>query len=94
VVTSLFLMQFAPGGTNFPHHHELAEEVYLVLDGHGNMAAGGGENGVAGLHPAGPGDAYFFRLNATVGFYNTGKAGAHILAVRSWYPFPRRDYQN
>ncbi len=94
VVTSLFLMEFAPGGTNFPHHHDLAEEFYLVLDGHGNMAAGGGENGIVGLHPAGPGDAYFFRLNATVGFYNTGSAKAHILAVRSWYPFPERDYQN
>jgi len=94
VVTSLFLMQFAPGGTNFPHHHNLAEELYLVLGGHGKMAAGGGENGVVGLHPAGPGDAYFFRLNATVGFYNTGKTKAHILAVRSWYPFPERDYQN
>ena len=95
VVTSLFLMEFAPGGTNFPHHHDVAEEIYLILDGHGQIAAGGGENGIVGLHPAGPGDAYFFRLNSTVGFYNNkGDAKAHILAVRSWYPFPKRDYQN
>lgn len=94
VVTSLFLMQFAPGGTNFPHHHPMAEEIYLILDGHGDIAAGGGENGVEGLHPSGPGDAYFFRLNSTVGFYNRGKTRAHILAVRSWYPFPQRHYQN
>ena len=33
------------------------------------------------------GDAYFFRLNCTVGFYNTGSTAAHILAVRSLYPF-------
>lgn len=94
VVTSLFLMEFAPGGTNFPHHHELAEEIYLVLDGHGDIAAGGGENGIQGLHPSGPGDAWFFRLNSTVGFYNRGKSRAHILAVRSWYPFGSRDYKN
>ncbi|HET7215445.1 MAG TPA: cupin domain-containing protein [Terriglobia bacterium] len=94
VVTSLFLMEFAPGGTNFPHHHEMAEEIYLVLDGHGDIAAGGGENGIQGLHPSGPGDAWFFRLNSTVGFYNRGKTRAHILAVRSWYPFGSRDYEN
>ncbi len=94
VVTSLFLMRFVPGGTNFPHHHDLAEELYIILHGHGNEAAGGGENGVVGLHPAGPGDAYFYRMNATVGFYNTGKTNAYILAVRSWYPLPKRDYQN
>jgi len=41
-VTSFFWMNFAPGGTNFPHHHETAEEIYLVLDGNGEMAAGSG----------------------------------------------------
>ena len=35
-------MDFAPGGTNFPHHHETAEEIYLVLDGQGEMVAGAG----------------------------------------------------
>ncbi|HZT69027.1 MAG TPA: cupin domain-containing protein [Terriglobia bacterium] len=94
VVTSLFMMEFAPGGTNFPHHHDMAEEIYMILDGHGDIAAGGGENGIVGLHPSGPGDVYFFRLNSTVGFYNRDKTRAHILAVRSWYPFPPRDYQN
>src|ERR1051326_2519636 len=58
VVTSLFLMDFAPGGTNFPHHHETAEEIYLVIDGEGEMVAGGGMDGVQGRHPAKPGDAY------------------------------------
>ena len=94
VVTSLFLMEFVPGGTNFPHHHDTAEEIYLILDGHGNIVAGGGKNGIEGLHPGGPGDAYFFRLNSTVGFYNTGKTRAHILAVRSWYPFSAPRYGN
>ncbi len=89
VVTSLFLMDFAPGGTNTPHHHETAEEIYLILDGHGKIVAGGGEHGVEGLHEAHAGDAYFFRLNCTVGFYNSSEAGAkaHILAVRSRFPF-------
>jgi mannose-6-phosphate isomerase-like protein (cupin superfamily) len=89
VVTSLFLMDFAPGGTNTPHHHETAEEIYLILDGHGKIVAGGGEDGVEGLHEAHAGDAYFFRLNCTVGFYNSSEPGAkaHILAVRSRFPF-------
>ncbi len=89
VVTSLFLMDFAPGGTNFPHHHETAEEIYLLLDGHGKIVAGGGTDGREGPHPAQAGDAYFFRLNCTVGFYNSPEPGAkaHILAVRSRFPF-------
>lgn len=89
VVTSLFLMDFAPGGTNTPHHHETAEEIYLILDGHGKIVAGGGTDGVEGLHAASAGDAYFFRLNCTVGFYNNPEPGAkaHILAVRSRFPF-------
>jgi mannose-6-phosphate isomerase-like protein (cupin superfamily) len=85
VVTSLFWMSFAPGGTNFPHHHESAEEIYLVIEGQGEMVAGGGMDGVEGRHPAKAGDAYYFRPNCTVGFYNQNKPGAkaYILAVRS-----------
>jgi len=92
VLTSLFVMEFDVGGTNFPHHHDREEEIYLVLDGHGEMVAGGGMDGIEGRHPAQVGDAYFFRLNCTVGFYNGGAAGrpkARILAVRSLYPFSK-----
>lgn len=90
VVVSLFWMDFAPGGTNFPHHHESAEEIYLVVDGEGQMVAGGGTDGIEGRHLAKAGDAYYFRPNCTVGFYNASKPGAkaHILAVRSWVPIP------
>lgn len=86
---SLYLMEFAPGGTNFPHHHEHEEEIYILLDGQGEMVAGSGMDGVEGRFAARPGDAYFYRANATVGFYNDGKPGAkmaHILAVRSTAP--------
>jgi mannose-6-phosphate isomerase-like protein (cupin superfamily) len=86
VLTSLFLMEIAPGGTNFPHHHEREEEIYLVLQGHGVMVAGGGVDGIAGRHPAKAGDAYFFRLNATVGYYSAAEVKSRILCVRSWYP--------
>jgi mannose-6-phosphate isomerase-like protein (cupin superfamily) len=91
VVTSLFWMDFAPGGTNFPHHHEAAEEIYLVIDGQGDIVAGGGMDGIEGRHPAKAGDAYYFRPNCTVGFYNQNKPGAtaHILAVRSKSPLPK-----
>lgn len=90
-LADFFLMDFAPGGTNFPHHHETAEEIYLVLDGKGQMAAGGGMDGVEGLHAAKAGDAYYFRTNCTVGFYNQKgtDAKAHILAVRAYVPMPK-----
>lgn len=90
-LTDFFLMDFAPGGTNFPHHHEIAEEIYLVLDGEGQMAAGGGMDGVEGLHHAKAGDAYYFRPNCTVGFYNDKASGAkaHILAARAFVPMPK-----
>ena len=93
VVTSLFWMDFAPGGTNFPHHHETAEEIYLVIDGQGDMVAGSGMDGIEGKFAAKAGDAYYFRPNCTVGFYNQNKPGskAHILAVRSRIPLPEAD---
>lgn len=92
-VTSLFWMDFAPGGTNFPHHHETAEEIYLVLEGQGEMVAGSGMDGVEGRFPAQAGDAYYFRPNCTVGFYNANKPGAkaYILAVRSPIPLPKNE---
>jgi mannose-6-phosphate isomerase-like protein (cupin superfamily) len=88
VVSSFFWMDFAPGGTNWPHHHEAAEEIYLVVDGRGEMVAGSGMDGVEGRYPAKPGDAYYFRPNCTVGFYNQNKPGAkaYILAVRARVP--------
>jgi mannose-6-phosphate isomerase-like protein (cupin superfamily) len=86
VLTSLFVMEIAPGGTNFPHHHEREDEIYLVLSGHGDMVAGGGMDGLEGRHAAKPGDAYFFRLNCTVGYYSAPNVKSRILAVRSWYP--------
>jgi mannose-6-phosphate isomerase-like protein (cupin superfamily) len=89
-MVSLFIMDFAPGGTNIPHHHEREEEIYYVLRGHGDMVAGGGADGNEGRYPAKEGDAYFIRLNTTVGFYSGSKAGEDhdlILAVRSSFPF-------
>lgn len=93
VITSFFWMDFAPGGTNFPHHHESAEEIYLVMDGEGEMVAGSGMDGIEGRFPAKAGDAYYFRPNCTVGFYNQNKAGvgAHILAVRSRIPLSNEE---
>jgi mannose-6-phosphate isomerase-like protein (cupin superfamily) len=88
VVSSFFWMDFAPGGTNWPHHHEAAEEIYLVVQGQGEVVAGSGMDGVEGRYPAKTGDAYYFRPNCTVGFYNRDKpaAKAYILAVRSRVP--------
>ena len=86
IVTSLFLMEIDPGGTNFPHHHPREEEIYLVLDGHGDQVAGSGTDGIAGRFPAGPGDAYYYRANATVGYYSAANVKSRILCIRSWQP--------
>jgi mannose-6-phosphate isomerase-like protein (cupin superfamily) len=88
VMDSFFWMDFAPGGTNWPHHHEAAEEIYLVIDGQGEMVAGSGIDGVEGRYPAKAGDAYYFRPNCTVGFYNQNKpeSKTYILAVRARVP--------
>ena len=83
-MVSLFLMDFAPGGADIPHHHEMEEEIYYVLRGNGDM-------GNEGRNPARAGDAFFIRLNATVGFYSGARAGGEhglVLAVRSRFPFP------
>lgn len=91
-MVSLFIMDFAPGGTNIPHHHEMEEEIYYILRGSGDMVAGGGADGNEGRYPVRAGDAFFIRLNATVGFYSGAKPGGEhdlVLAVRSRYPFPR-----
>lgn len=92
-LTSLFTMEFEPGGTNFPHHHEREEEIYLVLEGRGQMVAGGGMDGVEGRHPTEAGDAWFFRVNCTVGFYAGNRPGepkSRILAVRALAPWAPR----
>jgi len=90
-VSSLFIMEFTPGGINAPHHHEREEEIYLLLDGTGDMVAGGGMDGIEAKFPSKPGDAFYFRPNTTVGFYNNNGPGshpAHILAVRCGLPAP------
>jgi mannose-6-phosphate isomerase-like protein (cupin superfamily) len=85
-LVSLYLMEFQTGGTNAPHHHDNEEEIYVLVEGAGDMVAGGGLDGIEGRHPARPGDAYFFRLNCTVGFYNGNRGVSRILAFRSTYP--------
>ena len=93
VMDSFFWMDFSPGGTNWPHHHPAAEEIYLVIDGQGDIVAGGGMDGIAGRHSAKAGDAYYFRPNCTVGFYNENKPGAkaYVLAVRARVPLHEDD---
>jgi len=57
------------------------------------MVAGGGADGNEGRYPAKEGDAYFIRLNTTVGilqWFQRGRAHDLVLAVRSNYPRMRR----
>jgi mannose-6-phosphate isomerase-like protein (cupin superfamily) len=89
-LNGMSIIEFAPGTGLTPHHHEMDEEAYLVLEGQGEVIAGSGMDGYEGRHPVKAGDAYFFRLNCTLGFTNTGTSRARILSVRWQFPFPRR----
>jgi mannose-6-phosphate isomerase-like protein (cupin superfamily) len=89
-VNSLFLMDFAPGGTNIPHRHAREEEIYYVLRGHGDMVAGADAAKKEARYPSKEGDAYYFAHGTLIGFYSGGKEGedhAQILAVR--WPVPK-----
>ena len=87
-VNSLFMMDFATGGTNIPHRHGREEEIYFVLSGNGEMVAGGTPEEEI-RHQAKEGDAFFFSRDILIGFYSgniEGEPHAQILAVRSRYP--------
>jgi len=90
-VNSLFIMDFAAGGTNIPHRHAREEEIYFVLSGAGEMVAGESADGNEVRYPAKEGDAFFFAPNTLIGFYSGTKEGekhASILAVRSKFISP------
>ena len=84
-VNSLFLMDFAAGGTNIPHRHKAEEEIYYILRGNGEIVAGGTRED-ENRYEAKEGDAFFFTRDVLIGFYSGTREGephARILAVRS-----------
>ena len=86
LVNSLFIMDFAAGGTNIPHRHPKEEEIYFVLRGAGEMVAGENPDGKEMRFPVKEGDAFYFSPNTLIGFYSGTREGeehARILAVRS-----------
>ncbi len=88
-VTSLFIMDFASGGTNNPHRHKDEEEIYLILKGRGDIVAGETTEGKELRHSSEEGDIYFFSPNTLIGFYSGNQPEeehAQILAVRFKYP--------
>jgi mannose-6-phosphate isomerase-like protein (cupin superfamily) len=88
-VNSLFIMDFAAGGTNNPHRHDSEEEIYFILRGKGDIVAGENSNGGELRHPSSEGDVYFFSPKTLIGFYSGNKEEeehARILAVRFKFP--------
>jgi mannose-6-phosphate isomerase-like protein (cupin superfamily) len=88
-VSSLFVMDFASGGTNIPHRHDDEEEIYYILRGKGDIVAGETSEGKELRHPSMSGDAYFFSPKTLIGFYSGNtecEEHARILAVRFRYP--------
>ena len=92
VMDSLFIMDFAPGGTNIPHNHRSEEEIYLLLRGSGDMVAGLDADRKEVRHAVTVGAAFFFKPGTQVGYYSNAKEGQEhdlILAVRSQLPRAR-----
>ena len=92
VMDSLFIMDFAPGGTNIPHNHRSEEEIYLLLRGSGNMVAGLDADRKEVRHAVAAGAAFFFKPGTQVGYYSDAREGQEhdlILAVRSQLPRAR-----
>ena len=86
VMDSLFIMDFAPGGTNIPHNHPSEEEIYLLLRGSGDMVAGLDADGKEARHAVTEGAAFLFKPGTQVGYYSNSKEGQPhdlMLAVRS-----------
>ena len=92
VMDSLFIMDFAPGGTNIPHNHRSEEEIYLLLRGTGDMVAGLDAERNEVRHAVTAGATFFFKPGTQVGYYSHAKEGQEhdlILAVRSQLPRAR-----
>ncbi len=89
VMDSLFIMDFAPGGTNIPHNHRTEEEIYLLLRGSGDMVAGLDADRKEVRYPVTAGAVFFFKPGTQVGFYSKATDGQQhdlILAARSYLP--------
>jgi len=89
LMTSLFIMDFQPAGTNIPHNHPAEEEIYLLLRGAGDMVAGLDAAGKEVRYPVAPGAAFFFKPGTQVGYYSNSKEGQPhdlMLAARSNVP--------
>jgi mannose-6-phosphate isomerase-like protein (cupin superfamily) len=92
VMDSLFIMDFAPGGTNIPHNHRSEEEIYLLLRGSGDMVAGLDADRKEVRHAVTAGATFFLKPGTQVGYYSHAKEGQEhdlILAVRSQLPRTR-----
>lgn len=61
-------MEFAPGGANIAHPHEMEEEIYFVLRGSGDMVGGGGADGNEGRYPAQSGDDLVLAVRSSFPF--------------------------
>ncbi len=88
-MSSLFIMEFSPGGTNIPHNHAREEEIYLLMRGSGEQVAGKSADGQDARHPVKQGDVFFYGPGTRVGYYSGAKEGQPhdlILAVRSSLP--------
>jgi mannose-6-phosphate isomerase-like protein (cupin superfamily) len=89
LMNSLFIMDFAPGGTNIPHNHAAEEEIYFLLRGSGDMVAGLDADKKEVRHPVTQGATFFFKPGTQVGYYSNAKEGQPhdlMLSVRSRVP--------
>jgi mannose-6-phosphate isomerase-like protein (cupin superfamily) len=64
-----------PGHSVTPHHHEIIEEIYYIVEGEGRMRVGLEES------PVGAGDAIYIPRGERHTLTNTGSAPMRIILV-------------
>src|SRR5262245_14129476 len=70
---SLAEARLPPGASTTPHHHNVTEEIYYILDGRGRMKIG------AEVRDVGPGDAIAIPPSALHTITNTGSDALRFL---------------
>ena len=74
-MTSLFIMDFAAGGTNIPHSHAAEEEIYLLMRGSGEIVVCRTADGQDARHSVKEGAVFLFGPGTRVGYYSGAKEG-------------------
>ena len=86
VLSTMFMVQYEPGGFASPHDHPF-EETYLILEGHVEATFGDA------TYTLGPGDVAWAGVGCPHGFRNTGDVPVRWLETQAPQPPSRYSYR-